>query len=132
VIAERRGPGRPKGSTRTHCMRGHEFTPDSTYFSKGKRACRTCKLDRQSLRKPRTVRIVEQPHKFAEDYHVWATTRQVQLDGAVAEIVVDDSGNVDLITLRDGTHSRVVISPRDVGALISGLMAVGVLFSLPG
>lgn len=35
----RRGLGGPK----SHCGRGHEFTPDNTYVSReGKRACRTC------------------------------------------------------------------------------------------
>lgn len=26
----------------TSCVRGHEFTPENTYISKGKRFCRTC------------------------------------------------------------------------------------------
>lgn len=31
------------GRNKTHCLRGHEFTPDNTYISKaGKRSCRTC------------------------------------------------------------------------------------------
>lgn len=28
---------------RTHCMRGHEFTADNTYWNKGKRECRICR-----------------------------------------------------------------------------------------
>lgn len=31
---------------RTHCKRGHEFTPENTYFKKGnKRVCRTCQRE---------------------------------------------------------------------------------------
>jgi hypothetical protein len=38
---------------RTHCIRGHEFTPDNTIYSKnskrfGNRACRTCKRLREN------------------------------------------------------------------------------------
>lgn len=30
---------------RTHCKRGHEFTPENTYVKKTGRACRQCALD---------------------------------------------------------------------------------------
>ena len=29
-------------AAKTHCKRGHEFTDDNTYWSKGKRSCKTC------------------------------------------------------------------------------------------
>jgi hypothetical protein len=37
---------------KTHCPRGHEYTPDNTYIQQpqGWRHCRTCSKDRQSLR----------------------------------------------------------------------------------
>jgi len=30
----------------THCIRGHEFTPENTYVRQGMRACRVCKYSR--------------------------------------------------------------------------------------
>ena len=30
-----------------HCKRGHEFTPENTRVSKGKRACKTCAKERE-------------------------------------------------------------------------------------
>jgi hypothetical protein len=32
---------------RTYCQHGHEFTPENTYYSGGKRACKTCHYWRQ-------------------------------------------------------------------------------------
>jgi hypothetical protein len=29
-------------ATKTHCHRGHEFTPENTYLTRGKRQCRSC------------------------------------------------------------------------------------------
>lgn len=39
----------------THCIRGHEFTPENTYRQPGtnKRTCRTCVADRERRRPPR-------------------------------------------------------------------------------
>jgi len=37
--------GRMQGQHKTHCNRGHEYTPENTYFAKGsprRRACKTC------------------------------------------------------------------------------------------
>lgn len=34
-------------SHKTHCLRGHEFTPESTYVWRGNRACRTCQSARR-------------------------------------------------------------------------------------
>ncbi len=31
---------------RTHCVHGHEFTPENTAIRRGKRSCRTCERDR--------------------------------------------------------------------------------------
>lgn len=38
---------------KTHCIRGHEFTPENTYRVKppGRRKCKTCNRDRQRLRR---------------------------------------------------------------------------------
>lgn len=30
---------------KTHCIRGHEFTPENTIVSNGKRGCRICKIE---------------------------------------------------------------------------------------
>jgi hypothetical protein len=36
----------------THCMRGHEFTPENTYiYPSGRRECRICMRDRHRRRK---------------------------------------------------------------------------------
>lgn len=41
-----RGRGRNQNSGRTHCRRGHEYTPENTYPQRdGARQCRTCCLD---------------------------------------------------------------------------------------
>lgn len=36
-------------STRTHCARGHEFTPENTYRHAGGRKCRRCHADKQAV-----------------------------------------------------------------------------------
>lgn len=38
---------------KTHCKRGHEFTPENTLRSAGERICRTCKRERERLRRLR-------------------------------------------------------------------------------
>jgi hypothetical protein len=38
------GNYRGGGAPRTHCKRGHEFTPENTYVMGGARRCRTCVL----------------------------------------------------------------------------------------
>ncbi len=41
-------------SRKTHCPRGHEYTPENTYYEKGThRVCRTCKLAAQLARRVR-------------------------------------------------------------------------------
>lgn len=46
----RRGIRHTNGNDRrTHCIRGHEFTPDNTYLDRGKRQCRTCSRIRSRL-----------------------------------------------------------------------------------
>lgn len=41
-----------KNSTKTHCLRGHEFTPENTYLHDGKRNCKACMRIREAgLRK---------------------------------------------------------------------------------
>ena len=38
-------------AAKTHCLRGHEFTPENTLVSKaGKRVCRKCRRDRRHTR----------------------------------------------------------------------------------
>lgn len=38
--------GRADGQWKTHCMRGHEFTPDNTYIARGLRHCKACQRGR--------------------------------------------------------------------------------------
>ena len=35
-----------KFSPKTHCLRGHEYTPINTYYQKGKRSCKACRTAR--------------------------------------------------------------------------------------
>lgn len=46
---------RGERAQRTHCVRGHEFTPDNTYThpTRGKRRCKTCHRERELARKRR-------------------------------------------------------------------------------
>ena len=38
---------RRSGDVKTHCLRGHEYTDDNTYYCRGSsRMCRTCALER--------------------------------------------------------------------------------------
>lgn len=48
----RRGTSIPANNARkTHCSRGHPFTPENTYLSKRGRQCRTCYLASRSAEK---------------------------------------------------------------------------------
>jgi hypothetical protein len=47
---EPRRPGENQ-RTKTHCPRGHEYTPENTYtFSDGRRRCRRCRLEAAASR----------------------------------------------------------------------------------
>jgi hypothetical protein len=49
---------------RTHCLKGHEFTPENTYISPsgGNRTCKTCiRLNQQRLAKARAARLEGDP-----------------------------------------------------------------------
>lgn len=35
----------------THCVRGHEYTPENTYTGRGRRECRACNREKQRERK---------------------------------------------------------------------------------
>jgi len=43
-LADMRAKGRYRNGNmgKTHCIRGHEFTPENTFLKQGKRQCRTC------------------------------------------------------------------------------------------
>lgn len=44
---------------KTHCKRGHEFTPENTYVAPhGKRTCRTCRNVRQRSRRSAARRVL--------------------------------------------------------------------------
>lgn len=51
-------PARPRGEDRTHCLHGHELTPDNTYQQPGTnmRACRECR--RRYSREARARKLV--------------------------------------------------------------------------
>lgn len=52
--------GRIYWSQRTHCPKGHEYTPENTYTSKrGKRACRECTRIRNRLRMRASARATD-------------------------------------------------------------------------
>lgn len=40
-------------AAKTHCPRGHEYTPENTSHSGGSRRCRTCKRERDRIRRMR-------------------------------------------------------------------------------
>lgn len=46
-----RGEGFPaKNAAKTHCLYGHEFTPENTYIRKNGRGCRKCDLEAKKRR----------------------------------------------------------------------------------
>ena len=49
-VAKGRARGYPKG---THCINGHEFTSDSSYFNGKQRLCRLCRRERARARRER-------------------------------------------------------------------------------
>lgn len=52
---------------RTHCKRGHEFTPETTRFdSDGKRRCRICASARDAERRSRPGFLAERRTRYAE------------------------------------------------------------------
>lgn len=54
LVNTHRGNGN-QNKKKTHCLRGHEFTPENTYeFYKGERLCREC--GRERVRKYRVGR----------------------------------------------------------------------------
>jgi diadenosine tetraphosphatase ApaH/serine/threonine PP2A family protein phosphatase len=51
-----------KFDTKTHCIHGHEFTPENTYSYHGKRVCKTCALDRSREHKRKIARERRSAH----------------------------------------------------------------------
>ena len=43
--------GRHHETRKTHCIRGHEFTPENTYHRSGQRHCKACCRERQRIKK---------------------------------------------------------------------------------
>lgn len=43
--------GRDQNAGRTHCLRGHEYTPDNLYINKNGRNCKLCYADRRRQKK---------------------------------------------------------------------------------
>lgn len=51
---------------KTHCPQGHEYTPENTYESAGRRRCRTCRwLQRPSHRNFDPALVIEHLRQFA-------------------------------------------------------------------
>jgi len=63
--ANRRGEARRRGelapaeghrnSLKTHCPKGHEYTPENTYIFKGGRRCRACKREAYTPKQRKTL-----------------------------------------------------------------------------
>jgi hypothetical protein len=55
-MQDRRDKGRHFNQTKTHCIRGHEFTPENTYVYRGRkgRLCRCCRACKRTAAKPRS------------------------------------------------------------------------------
>jgi HNH endonuclease/NUMOD4 motif len=51
--------GNDHNSNKTHCVRGHEFTPENTYINPSRyfRTCRQCVRDARGVKNPRKVAI---------------------------------------------------------------------------
>lgn len=65
----RRGEGVSGINARkTHCQKGHEFTPENTYLSRGFRSCRTCVLAKQAVQ--RRARRVD-PDSPRTEIEIW-------------------------------------------------------------
>lgn len=47
--ASERGRVRNGNIGKSHCVRGHEFTPENTYRYGSHRACKACKIERQRI-----------------------------------------------------------------------------------
>ncbi|MFV2179462.1 HNH endonuclease signature motif containing protein [Actinomadura sp. LOL_016] len=58
-------------AAKTHCNRGHEFTPENTYLKYGKRNCRTCTREQQRESRgcePRALKThCRRGHEFTEE-----------------------------------------------------------------
>lgn len=59
AVTQRENVLRGGGSTaanvrKTHCPRGHEYTPENTYAHKGRRYCRACQQETTRRRRART------------------------------------------------------------------------------
>jgi hypothetical protein len=53
----RRVPASHPQASKTHCKRGHRFSPDNTYYAPdGQRRCRICLREAQPTRAPRRRR----------------------------------------------------------------------------
>jgi hypothetical protein len=50
---------------KTHCLRGHEYTPDNTYTYRGVKSCRTCRSSHSLRRVQRERLIVTDPRNCA-------------------------------------------------------------------
>lgn len=50
-------------AAQTHCLRGHEFTPENTYLRAHGRSCRQCALDQAAARYAATISSRESNHQ---------------------------------------------------------------------
>ena len=55
VNIQRGNTGKTKRQPKTHCLRGHEFTPENTYIYRGGRYCRACARARDLRRTKRPL-----------------------------------------------------------------------------
>ena len=59
ILAKARAARAAKGP-KTHCVHGHEYTPENTHVSGGRRFCRTCNRAQQ-LRRREARRALDTP-----------------------------------------------------------------------
>ena len=62
----RRGASTPgKNARKTHCLRGHEYTPDNTIWKSGRRNCRKCRQLQRDAKRTTVQRSRQKPKPSA-------------------------------------------------------------------
>lgn len=71
---ERSGHPASRRFTQTHCANGHEYTPENTLISSGRRCCRQCKRaqSRETMRRRREARGIKTRSRRANGQFEWA------------------------------------------------------------
>jgi hypothetical protein len=75
---------RTRGALKTHCKRGHEFTPENTKvltYGNGKRECRTCARMHARSTNANRVRVPKPPSEFCKNGHPMSGENLVEKSG---------------------------------------------------